>query len=61
MTQSNAKHAQTGATHTATDRLTNTIPPHLTHDDPLLSCLVALTRLHGRPHTGQSLIAGLPI
>jgi len=61
MTQRKADHVQAEATNAATDHLTNTVPPHLTHDDPLLSCLVALTRLHGRPHTGQSLIAGLPI
>ncbi|HUH88861.1 MAG TPA: type I secretion system permease/ATPase [Pusillimonas sp.] len=45
----------------AADQLADSVPPHLTHDDPLLACLVALTRMHGRPHTGQALIAGLPI
>lgn len=37
------------------------IPPHLTHDDPLLGCLVELTRLHGNPCTAESLSAGLPL
>jgi ATP-binding cassette subfamily C protein LapB len=29
--------------------------------DPLLDCLVELTRLHGRPHTRAALSAGLPL
>ena len=37
------------------------VPPHLVHDDPLLACLVELARIHGRPHTGQALVAGLPL
>ena len=36
-------------------------PPHLTHDDPLLACLVELTRIHGRPMTAQALSSGLPL
>jgi len=31
------------------------------HDDPLLDCLVELTRLHGVPSTAQALSAGLPL
>lgn len=37
------------------------VPPHLTHDDPLLSCLVELTRIHGHPCSAQQLSAGLPL
>ncbi|WP_084455457.1 type I secretion system permease/ATPase [Comamonas composti] len=37
------------------------IPPHTTHDDPLLACLIELTRLHGRPLTAQALSNGLPL
>jgi hypothetical protein len=32
-----------------------------THDDPLLECLVQLTRLHGRPASKTALVAGLPL
>lgn len=39
----------------------NVVPPHLVHDDPLLACLVELARIHGRPHTAQALVAGLPL
>ena len=31
------------------------------HHDPLLDCLVTLTRLHGRPSTRAALSAGLPL
>lgn len=31
------------------------------HHDPLLDCLVELTRIHGRPSTHAALAAGLPI
>ncbi|MBO1017802.1 type I secretion system permease/ATPase [Achromobacter sp. SD115] len=31
------------------------------HDDPLLDCLVEITRLHGVTATGQALSAGLPL
>ncbi|WP_293778659.1 type I secretion system permease/ATPase [uncultured Oxalicibacterium sp.] len=31
------------------------------HHDPLLDCLVQLTRIHGRPSTHASLSAGLPL
>lgn len=37
------------------------MPPHATHDDPLLTCLVELTRLHGTPYTAQALSNGLPL
>lgn len=33
----------------------------LLHHDPLLDCLVELTRIHGRPSTRAALIAGLPL
>ena len=33
----------------------------LLHHDPLLDCLVELTRLHGRPSTRAALSAGLPL
>lgn len=36
-------------------------PPDMLHDDPLLDCLVELTRLHGVPSTAQALSAGLPL
>ncbi len=36
-------------------------PPHLTQDDPLLACLVEVTRIHGRPMTAQALSSGLPL
>lgn len=37
------------------------VPPHLVHDDPLLVCLVELTRIHGHPCSAQQLSAGLPL
>lgn len=37
------------------------LPPHSTQDDPLLTCLVEITRHHGRPHTAQALSSGLPL
>src|SRR5664279_1899434 len=33
----------------------------LLHHDPLLDCLVELTRIHGRPSTRAALVAGLPL
>ncbi len=33
----------------------------LLHHDPLLDCLVELTRIHGRPNTKAALVAGLPL
>ncbi|WP_424953335.1 type I secretion system permease/ATPase [Comamonas aquatica] len=41
----------------AADRL----PPHSTQDDPLLDCLVEITRIHGTPYTAQALSNGLPL
>ncbi len=32
-----------------------------THDDPLLDCLIQLTKLHGRPASRTALSAGLPL
>lgn len=37
------------------------LPPHATHADALLDCLVQLTRLHGKPYTAQALSNGLPL
>ncbi len=37
------------------------MPAHETHADPLLDCLVQLTRLHGKPYTAQALSNGLPL
>ncbi len=37
------------------------MPAHVTHDDPLLACLVEITRLHGLPFTAQALSNGLPL
>lgn len=34
---------------------------HAGHFDPLLECLVELTRIHGEPWTRESLVAGLPL
>jgi len=34
---------------------------HGVHDDPLLDCLAALTRIHGSPWTHEALAAGLPL
>lgn len=33
----------------------------LLHHDPLLDCLVELTRIHGRPSTRAALVSGLPL
>lgn len=37
------------------------LSPHSTQDDPLLMCLVELTRIHGTPYTAQALSGGLPL
>lgn len=37
------------------------VPEHIAHDDPLLACLVGITRLHGMPFTAQALSNGLPL
>jgi ATP-binding cassette subfamily C protein LapB len=39
----------------------NELREDLLHHDPLLACLVELTRLHGRPSTRAALSAGLPL
>jgi len=36
-------------------------PPDMLHDDPLLDCLLEITRLQGAPTTAQALSAGLPL
>lgn len=41
--------------------LSDAIPPHITHDDPLLACLVEITRIYGTPFSAQHLTAGLPL
>lgn len=35
--------------------------PHTVHDDPLLACLVEITRVHGNPLTASALTNGLPL
>lgn len=35
--------------------------PDTLHHDPLLDCLLELTRIHGRPTTAAALVAGLPL
>src|SRR5690606_15060378 len=37
------------------------VPPHMVHDDPLLACMVALTKIHGHPCSAQALSGGLPL
>ncbi|WP_341678342.1 type I secretion system permease/ATPase [Niveibacterium sp. SC-1] len=37
------------------------INEHATHEDALLDCLAALTRIHGHPWTHEALSAGLPL
>lgn len=34
---------------------------HLTHDDPLLGCLTVLSKILSKPHSPESLVAGLPL
>ena len=34
---------------------------HAAHFDPLLECLIELTRIHGEPWSRESLVAGLPL
>lgn len=43
------------------EHLTASLREDLLHHDPLLDCLVQLTRLHGRPSTRAALSAGLPL
>ena len=42
-------------------KFTEDLREDLLHHDPLLACLVELTRLHGRPSTCAALSAGLPL
>jgi len=45
----------------AAPNLGNALPEDQLHHDPLLDCLVELTRIHGRPSTRAALSAGLPL
>lgn len=47
--------------HADTARFDAGIREDLLHRDPLLDCLVELTRIHGRPSTRAALSAGLPL
>lgn len=44
-----------------TSHLAEGLREDLLHHDPLLDCLVELTRIHGRPSTRAALSAGLPL
>lgn len=37
------------------------LPPHITHDDPLLACLVQVIKHHGMDVSAQQLTTGLPL
>ena len=37
------------------------VESHFQNKEPLLECLVILTKLYGRPFSAESLIAGLPV
>lgn len=50
-----------GVTESGAEQSASRLPPHSTQDDPLLTCLVEITRHHGRPHTAQALSSGLPL
>ncbi|NHC07272.1 ATP-binding cassette subfamily C protein LapB [Azonexus fungiphilus] len=41
--------------------VTTGVREDLLHHDPLLDCLVELTRIHGRPATRAALVTGLPL
>jgi ATP-binding cassette subfamily C protein LapB len=43
------------------NKFTDGLREDVLHHDPLLDCLVELTRLHGRPSTRAALSAGLPL
>jgi ATP-binding cassette subfamily C protein LapB len=45
----------------ASDQFRQGLREDLLHHDPLLDCLVELTRIHGRPSTHAALSAGLPL
>jgi ATP-binding cassette subfamily C protein LapB len=51
-------HADHQASHSGFDK---NLPEDQLHTDPLLDCLVELTRIHGRPSTRAALSAGLPL
>lgn len=53
--------ANPAATQPLGEQTASRLPPHSTQDDPLLACLVEITRHHGRPHTAQALSNGLPL
>lgn len=44
-----------------TDAAKSGVREDLLHHDPLLDCLVELTRIHARPSTRAALVAGLPL
>lgn len=50
-----------GIAETTEQAATEQVSAHLTHDDPLLGCLVELTRIHGNPCSAQALSGGLPL
>lgn len=49
------------ATPDASVQLDEAVREDLVHPDPLLDCLVELSRIHGRPNTRAALSSGLPI
>jgi ATP-binding cassette subfamily C protein LapB len=51
----------TTATPSAQNPATVDLPEDQLHTDPLLDCLVELTRIYGRPSTRAALSAGLPL
>jgi len=51
----------TTATTSAQNPATVDLPEDQLHTDPLLDCLVELTRIYGRPSTRAALSAGLPL
>ncbi len=56
MIEDSVSRADTAAVH-----LGGGLREDLLHHDPLLDCLVELTRIHGRPSTRAALSAGLPL
>jgi ATP-binding cassette subfamily C protein LapB len=56
MNKDSVSRADSGAGH-----LGGGLREDLLHHDPLLDCLVELTRIHGRPSTRASLASGLPM
>lgn len=56
-----AEHVKSGGGGFANVPFGDRLPPHSTQDDPLLGCLVEITRIHGRPQTAQALSGGLPL